>query len=338
MHFIEMVKTAFKFIEVTRKSGNNYKVAYWKLDSGVAGPSVLVTGAMHGNEIQSPEIIRCFKEDAEKNLKAGSCILIPFVNPVAVGERQAHIDFETGRLYSRDMINNLNCSWPGKADGSDTERLSYAIFNSGILEETSHFIDLHCWQSMMASTVQYRGDNPVCAAMAKASRLPFIEYKPKVKSKEKPEFPCILSDYFNDSKRSGITIEFSGQFLIHHYVIKHGIQALNNIFKYLDMIDGEFEGQESSIIINEYQWVNVKAPIDGLFVKAGWKLGEKVRKGDFLGHIFCEKDLRKYSITAPENGWIFRYARQQNSLLCVDPLSAYHVYANKGEIITTLIV
>ncbi len=334
-----MQKAVLKFIDVTGNSKENYTVAYWKLDSGMAGPSVLVTGAMHGNEIQSSEIIRCFKENVQKNLKTGCCILIPFVNPVAVRERHAHIDFETGRLYSRDLINNLNCSWPGKADGSDTQRLSYAVFNSGILKEATHCIDLHCWQSMMESTVIYRGDNHISKAMAKASRLPFAEYNPKIKNKEMPEVPYILSDYFNDSKRIAITVEFSGQFLIHRRVIKHGTQALNNIFKYLNMIAGKPVGQpEMPIIINEHQQVNIKAPADGLFVKTDCKLGEKIKKGDFLGHIFCEKDLRKYNISAPENGWLLRYSRQENSLLCTDPLSAYHVYANKGEIIATLII
>lgn len=334
-----MADVILKFIEIERNSEKNYKVAYWELDSGIPGPRVLITGAMHGNEIQSPEIIRCFREIAEKKLIAGSCILIPFCNPVAVCNRHAHIDFETGRRYSSDHVNNLNCAWPGKNDGSDTQRLSYTLFNSGIIKEATHCIDLHCWQSMMESTVLPYSTNPISMAMAKASRLPFIKYNPKTRSKNEPQFPCILSDYFNNYGNAAICVEFSGQFLIHHRVLENGIQALVNIFKSLNMIDGELEGKpELPIIIDEHQRLDIKAPADGLFVKANCKLGDEIKKCELIGHIFSEKDLKKYAIMALKGGWLFRYGRQQDSLLCTDPLTAYHVYANKGEVVATLIV
>ena len=198
-----MQNNNLKFIEVSRNNGVGYRVPYWELDSGRPGPAVLVIGAMHGNEIQSPEIIRRFREIAMGKLIAGSCILIPFCNPVAVHGRHAHIDFEVGRYYGRDQINNLNCSWPGDPNGSDTQRLSYALFNT-VVQKATHCIDLHCWQSMTATTVLPQHDNPGSMGMATATRLPFMKYNTDRKTKPRPEYPCILTEYFNDSGRPAL--------------------------------------------------------------------------------------------------------------------------------------
>ena len=333
-----MLKNNLKFIEVTRNNGENYRVPYWELESGRPGSRALVTGAMHANEVQSPEIIRRFREIAEEKLIAGSCVLIPFCNPVALRGRHAHIDFEVGRYFGSDNINNLNASWPGDAGGSDTRRLSYALFNS-VVQDATHCIDLHCWQSMRASTSQPRQDNPGSMAMAIASRLPFLHYRTDRKTKAQPEYPCILSDYYNDSGRAAMCVEFCGQFLIHQRELEQGTRALVNIFKSLKMMEGELEGPaDRPVIINNYKQLDVPVPIDGLFVKAGCKLGEKIGKGECLGHVFSEKDLSKHEIVSPATGWLFRHGRQEDSSRVADPLTAYHVYASAGETVATIII
>ncbi|MEI6421111.1 MAG: succinylglutamate desuccinylase/aspartoacylase family protein [Lentisphaerota bacterium] len=333
-----MHEDSLKFIEVSRNSGEAYQVPYWELNSGRPGPAVLVIGAMHGNEIQSPEIIRRFREIATGKLIAGSCVLIPFCNPVAVHGRHAHIDFEVGRYYGRDQVNNLNCSWPGDPNGSDAQRLSYALFNT-VVQKATHCIDLHCWQSMTATTVLPQHDNPVSMGMATATRLPFMKYNTERKTKTRPEYPCILTEYFNDSGRPALAIEFSGQFLTHHHELENGTRALLNIFKSLKMMSGEPEGEtKRPIIINAQQQINVSAPVNGLFVKSKCRLGGKVQKGESLGHVFSDTDITRHEILSPAAGWLFRYGRQEDSSRVADPLTAYHVYASAGETVATIII
>ena len=333
-----MFNTTLKSIEVSTNSEDVYSVSYWELDSGVDGPKLLITGAMHGNEIQGSEIIRRFKLVAEEKLIKGKCYLFPFINPQAVRKRQAHIDFIPGRSYSRDRENNLNCSWPGNINGSDTQRLAYALFNSKVIKDATHCVDLHCWQSMRDSTAIPRFDNPESMRMAKASRLPFIMYNPEQKTKIKPQFPCLLSDYYNDSGRAGLCIEFSGQFLLNNQILDYGTTAVLNIAKKLNMIDGELEGNpELPCIINNHHKIEIKAPLSGLFVKSDCCFGKKIIKGEKLGHVFNEKNLESYDIISPVNGVLFRYEHQYDSSLHSDTLSAYHAYTKKGEVIAEII-
>ena len=112
-----MARVERKSVNVRLVSGERYQVPYWQIHSGRTGPRLLVTAALHGNELQGPEILRRWLRLAGKELARGSCVLIPFANPEAVRRRHPHIDFEHNHYYGNDSRNNVNCSWPGMADG-----------------------------------------------------------------------------------------------------------------------------------------------------------------------------------------------------------------------------
>jgi uncharacterized protein len=333
-----MFNAKLKFIEASTNKDGSYSVPYWEIDSGIPGASLLISGAMHGNEVQGSEIIRRFKLLLEEQMIKGKCYLIPFVNPKALRRRQAHIDFTPGRSYSRDRENNLNCAWPGNENGSDTQRLAYAVFNSPIIKDATHCVDLHCWQSMRDSAIIPRYDNAESMTLAKASRLPFIIYKTEQKTKAEPHFPCLLSDYYNDSGRVGLCVEFSGQFGLDNQIIDYGTTAMLNIAKKLGMVEGNLEGnQELPCVINEHNKVDITAPVSGIFVRSNCEFGTKVSKGELLGHIFNEENLESYEITSPVNGVLFRYEHQYDSSLYSDTLSAYHAHTQKDEIIAEIV-
>lgn len=67
------------------------KIPYWDIDSGVQGPCLLISAALHGNEVQGVEVIRRFRDLAATGLVRGRVLLLPFGNLPAVRNRRPHI-------------------------------------------------------------------------------------------------------------------------------------------------------------------------------------------------------------------------------------------------------
>ena len=84
-------------------------------------PLALVTAGVHGDEYEGPDAVAAFVRDLDPGLLSGSVIAIPVANPMAFAAAQ--------RLSAADG-KNLARSFPGRSDGSPTERLAHALFGT----------------------------------------------------------------------------------------------------------------------------------------------------------------------------------------------------------------
>ena len=96
------------------------------------GPSLFVTGAVHGDEVNGTGTIRQLILEPPFELRRGTLILVPVVNILA---------FERMSRYSPDR-RDLNRSFPGLKKGSLTSRLAHVIY-SNIVSRYDYGIDLH---------------------------------------------------------------------------------------------------------------------------------------------------------------------------------------------------
>jgi predicted deacylase len=96
-------------------------------------PLALLTAGVHGDEYEGPDALARVSRLLAKEDLAGSVIVVPVVNPLAFAAAQ--------RLTPIDGKNLARC-FPGCRDGSPTERLAYAIFES-LVRPSTHLIDLH---------------------------------------------------------------------------------------------------------------------------------------------------------------------------------------------------
>lgn len=96
------------------------------------GPSVFITAAVHGDEMNGIGTIRQLIQDPPFELKTGALVLVPVVNILG---------FEQLSRYSPDR-RDLNRSFPGLKEGSLTSRLANVIFRN-IVGRCDYGIDLH---------------------------------------------------------------------------------------------------------------------------------------------------------------------------------------------------
>lgn len=96
------------------------------------GPTVLVIGALHGDELNGTGIVRSLILNPPFELEAGSLILVPVVNLPGL-ERHSR--------YLPDR-RDLNRCFPGDAQGSASRRLAHTLFHS-LVDPADYCIDLH---------------------------------------------------------------------------------------------------------------------------------------------------------------------------------------------------
>ena len=326
-----MARIVKKRVEASLATGDKYAVPYWEADSGVEGPCLMVTAAQHGTELQGAEICRRLLPFLQEELSKGRCLLAPFANPEAVRRRQAHIDCEED---GKNQPNNVSGTWPGKADGSNAERLSYALAQT-LVPQATHAIDIHCWQRGQGATALVQSGRQEANDLINVMGLPFARFKewqPDVK--ERPVTPCLLRNYIHDTGRTAVTIEYSGQNGFWEDQIELGLRTMRNALRFLDMAPGEIEAPDRPTVwIGDCEETDVTAPATGVFAPAPLSLCDRIEKGASLGRIISTETLQVTDVTAPTDGIIYRIGAGDKK----DVKRSSHPHMDEGTMLFTLL-
>ena len=111
------------------------------------GPTIWLSGALHGDEIVGVEIIRRVIERIDPKTLAGTVIAVPIVNVFG---------FVTGSRYLPDR-RDLNRSFPGSTRGALAGRLARS-FVDNVVEISDLGIDFHAGSDDRTNLAQIRGN------------------------------------------------------------------------------------------------------------------------------------------------------------------------------------
>lgn len=115
-------------------NGNELQTPVHFIKGKEKGPKIFIIGGIHGNEIAGIEAAEKIKN---LKIKKGRIILISRANIEACKNR------ERNPYYMQD----LNRNFPGKDNGTDTEKLAYEIYSLIKKEKPDIVLDLHEWES-----------------------------------------------------------------------------------------------------------------------------------------------------------------------------------------------
>jgi len=151
-------------------SGNRINIQSYVFRASQPGPTVLLMGGVHGDEINGVQIIRRILEDKMlETLKAGSVIAIPLLNVFGFIN------------YSRDVPDgkDVNRSFPGSAIGSLASRTA-SVLTKKVLPNVDIAIDLHTGGAERYNYPQIRYSKKDKRALELASSFgaPFIDENP----------------------------------------------------------------------------------------------------------------------------------------------------------------
>jgi predicted deacylase len=114
--------------------GLDLDIPYFEIQGRGDGPRLTVVAGVHGTEYTSIAAAREWASDLREDELSGQVTVVPVVNLPAFWARSPFVVPLDGK--------NLNCSFPGRADGSAAERLAAAV-TENLIAGSDYLLDLH---------------------------------------------------------------------------------------------------------------------------------------------------------------------------------------------------
>lgn len=230
------------------------------------GPTVLLQGGVHGDEINGIEIVRSLIfEQYLNSINAGTVIAIPLLNVFGF------INF------SRDVPDgkDVNRSFPGSMIGSLASRVARTL-SKKILPYVDLAIDFHTGGASRYNypQIRYSKKDTIAAHYAEVFGAKYVIQKPTIpKSFRKVATASGISVLVYEA---GESVRLCGN------SIDIGKEGTLRVLSHLGMYLGEVKKPSEIQHISKTSWV--RAPFSGLF---RWLVdsGKYVEAGDLLGHI-----------------------------------------------------
>jgi len=210
------------------------------------GPTVTITGGIHGDELTGPSacthILSNSMTDPGRPLDpdhvAGTIRLIPVMN--LPGYRNKSRYFPDGR--------DLNREFPGKAKGNTTSRVAHRMWNN-IIKDTDYLIDLHSAAKGRSNMPQVRANlaDPPSNIIAKAFGIEVIlDSKPPKGSLRR----CAMEEGIG-----AMTYEGGGADNLDHEAVQVAVHGVLNILRSLHVIPGNPSRPRFRILASGSTWL-----------------------------------------------------------------------------------
>lgn len=250
------------------------------------GPTLFVSAAIHGDEINGVEIIRRLLQNrALKNLR-GTLLAIPIVNVYGFLNHTRYLP--DGR--------DLNRSFPGSPKGSLTGRVAHT-FAGEILKKCTHGIDLHTGARHRSNFPQIRADldDPVTLQMTEAFGVP-LALDAKIRDGS-------LRECAQDAGIPVILYEAGEALRFEEVYIRAGVKGVINVMRTIGMLPPSRSSKQlpPPIVSDQSSWV--RAPESGI-LRTLVPLGAKVQEGQVIAMVADPLGSSETAITASEAGMV----------------------------------
>jgi len=225
------------------------------------GPTLAVTAAIHGDELNGIEIARRLTNDIDPTYLSGRIIALPSVNVMGV---------LAGSRYMPDG-RDLNREFPGSTKGSFTARVARRVLR--VLDGADGHIDLHTGTRGRANMPHVRAhlDDARVAALARAFGAPVIF--------DQRGSQGTLRRTLVDRGVPSILFEAGQASVFQPYAIRAGIQGAMNVMRHLGMLRGEPRRPPVQLELEDAHWVRTSTTgLLEVFVKPG----DILSRGDLI--------------------------------------------------------
>ncbi len=275
-----------------------------------AGPTLCLTAAIHGDEVNGIEIVRRILKKKLVNRLSGTLIAIPIMNMY-------------GFLYQDRYLmdrRDLNRAFPGSQKGSLASRLAYIIAHE-IINKSTHCIDLHTGSLYRSNLPQIRTniDDDKIKSLAKAFNAPIVLHS-KLRDGS-------LRDYATTKNLPFLVYEAGEALRFDEFSIKTGVKGILNVMHTLNMLEGPSKHDKhitSSAVARSSYWV--RAPSSGI-IQPKKILGARIEKGELLAKIGNPTNTSEDCLYSPISGIIIG---QSNLPMVHEGAAIFHIATFKN--------
>lgn len=261
------------------------------------GPSLFLTAAVHGDELNGVAIIRSLLLDHDLSGLAGTLVAVPVVNvPGFLNQSRTLPD---GR--------DLNRSFPGTPDGSFSSRLAHRIFQD-VLERSDFGVDLHTAGGDRANYPHVRADldHPEAARLAAAFGAPVVIHGKGPKGS--------LRRVATDSGVPTVVYEAGSSRVFERRFIDAGLSGVLAVLRHLEMLDAGAgapppSGRRSApfqLEVKKSTWLRANA---GGILDLRVSLGDAVKKGQVISINTNPFGRERNQLVSPSGGIVIGLTR-----------------------------
>ncbi len=265
-------------------SGTDVSIPLKVVRGAQPGPTLLLTAAVHGDELNGTGMIREMILAPPCELVAGTLVLVPVVNILG---------YERNARYTPDR-RDLNRSFPGVADGSLASRIAHAIFQ-GLVLPCDYLIDLHTAAVGRTNFPNVRADlgRPEVRRIARAFGCPLVIGKPGGRG--------TLRHAANVASRPAIVLEAGEVSKVEPAVVEMGLRGIRNVLINLGMAVGEPAKPAYQARVDRSTWLRSDA---GGLLRFHAAPGEVVEKNQPVATCTTLLGADNGVLRAPEDGVI----------------------------------
>ncbi len=278
-------KKLIKILVGSLPSGTKIYIHVFIIRSMHPGPSILLVGGMHGDEINGTEIVRrIIDQYPPSSLNRGTLICVPLLNVFGF------IHFMREVAEGKDV----NRSFPGSSKGSLAARIAYAL-QKKILPLADNLIDFHTGGDHRYNypQIRYSPDDEHSLKLAKSFSAPFLLVS-KLRNNS-------LRQLASKQKIPSITFEGGEGSRFDGYSIAKALEGVARVLFDHKMISASSHVSMDSKMLQRSRWIRAHA--SGIFI---WSRssGAWINKGEILGTISDPDNSKKEYVRSKESGYI----------------------------------
>ncbi|NND97844.1 MAG: succinylglutamate desuccinylase/aspartoacylase family protein [Pirellulaceae bacterium] len=229
-------------LEITESYSSRDVVVPIHIRRGIRpGPTVFVSAALHGDELNGTGAIRTLLADPEWKLTAGTLLLIPVLNVLG---------FERHSRYLPDR-RDLNRCFPGSKTGSMASRLARVIFDE-LVARCDYGVDLHTAAVRRTNFPNARADfnNESCMRLAKAFGAGIVLAGAGPKGSLRREATA--------ANCPTIVVEGGEVWKVEPSVADCMTRGVLNVLKELEMMEGQPDIPPSQAMLKQTKWIRAE--------------------------------------------------------------------------------
>ncbi len=259
------------------------------------GPILALIAGTHGYEYPGITALQRLRQSIDPGALRGTLLLVHIANPPSFYGRTIYTSPADGK--------NLNRVFPGRADGTLSERIAHAI-TTEVIAKADFLVDLHAGDGNEALRpyvyMPVTGDARLDAAtrgMALAFGLDHIVIDAtRIAPPEATQFVDMTALAHGIP---AITTETGQLGLNDAHSIALAEHGIRNLMRHLGMLEGTAEPNPGVVWLKDYQVIT--SPVTGIF-RATVRDGYAVAEGGVLGELYDAFGARVGEVRAPFAG------------------------------------
>lgn len=242
-----------------------------------AGPVLALTAGIHGYEYPPVLALQRLKQQLDPAKIKGTVLLVHVVNVPSFLKRTIY--------YNPYDWKNQNRAFPGRSDGTMTERIAYQITNN-VLKQCDYHLDLHCGdgnEDLTTYLYYTETGDPDLDAATKALAINFgfkMIIHVFARPGEEPASMCANASLFMG--KPAVTVECGRLGRSDEADIAALLRGCKNTLQHLQMLPGQPQLLFDPIWINKTTYI--RSDHEGIFYPLT-QGGGYVRTGELLGYL-----------------------------------------------------